>query len=611
MQKLYKALLSAAPFAVRLYPYVVLGLWVAVIAGTLTGPTYRNLARVQIGRESVAFFWLILGAGMGAVWLISSRILARLKISLIRQRMLPAFTANVLLILAYFLGLGVESAFADHASSTAVFPNLAINGKAARLILDTGGDSALWVAGAKRLGVKFADAPADDYADALSESVAFTVEGNSFSTPMMIHAYASEGADQAKQRDGAIGWSEVRDDILVFDSNQHTVRSARELPAETAGWVKLKVVPGLVLLLEIPLPDHKTGRLLVDTGFTGGVGLPPREWAKWKAANPNARVTSFEYDGAWIGSGGSEQAQAEDITLGPLVLTQVEVDKFPTSGHAEIAVLGMEAIARMDLVVDGKNGWAYMRPRAAGKQGGKDAWTVSGDVRINGASLLATARFDRGLAKERNDDWNGALADFTQAIELDPKMFLYFLARGTAKETKGDYAGAMTDFDRLVELNPTDAESYTNRGECRQMLGKYAEALADYASAIQIDPGTARDARLLRQLVLLQDGSSPPDSLPPARGPHDAWTKTLAQYVAGRVDETKLWDAAKGENSPPNCAQQTEAGYFVGMMHLLKDDRAGAIDNFHKAMDAGDKGSFHRLAQAELGRIGTEAAPLK
>ncbi len=608
MQKLRQALLAAAPFAVRLYSFFVLLLWVIVIASTLLGPKSRNLARVQIGWESVALFWLVMGIGMGVVWLILRRILSRTKISLIRQRLLVAVTASAFLILGCALGLGLVGALGNHSATIAVFPNLTVNGNAARLILDTGGTSALWEAGARRLGVKYAEAPADVYSDALSAPMVISAGGNTFTTAMMIHPFSSDGTDPARQKDGAIGWSEVRDNILVFDSNQHTIRAARELPAETDGWIKLKILPALELLIEIPLPDQKAGRLLVDTGFTGGVGLPPGEWTRWKAAHPQARVTHFDYDGAWIDSGEAEQSQADKIEWGPLALTGVEVDGFPVTDGNEIAVLGMEALARLDLVVDGKNGWAYLHPRAAAEQGGRAAWTVAGDVRINGDSLLASACFDRGLKKERNDDFDGALADFTKAIELNPNMFLYFLARGVARESKNDYTGALADFDRLVELNPTDADSFANRGECLQMQGHYPEALADYTQAIQMDPASAREPRLLRQFLLLQEGLAPPDASLSAAGIDDAWTKTLALFLGGEVDEAGLWVAARVGDSQPDCIRQTEAFYFVGIRHLLKGDRTGAADNFHQAIGAGDKGPFHRLAHAELTRLDTAPA---
>ena len=81
--------------------------------------------------------------------------------------------------------------------------------------------------------------------------------------------------------DGVVGWPEVRDNILVFDSAQHKIRRAEQLPPETSGWVKLKVVPDDSLLLELPLPDGEMGTLGVDTcqGGSTAIMMSADQWS--------------------------------------------------------------------------------------------------------------------------------------------------------------------------------------------------------------------------------------------------------------------------------------------------------------------------------------------
>ena len=57
----------------------------------------------------------------------------------------------------------------------------------------------------------------------------------------------------------------------------------------------------------------------------------------------------------------------------------------------------------------------------------------------------AIVYYGRGLAKSTKGDQDGAIADFSKAIELNPKLAEAYLNRGLAKSTKGDQDGAIAD----------------------------------------------------------------------------------------------------------------------------------------------------------------------
>ena len=61
--------------------------------------------------------------------------------------------------------------------------------------------------------------------------------------------------------------------------------------------------------------------------------------------------------------------------------------------------------------------------------------------------------FNRGKAEMGKGDWDGAIADFTKAIELNPKYAPSYVERGFAKEFKDDGGGAIIDFSKDVGLN--------------------------------------------------------------------------------------------------------------------------------------------------------------
>jgi tetratricopeptide (TPR) repeat protein len=52
-------------------------------------------------------------------------------------------------------------------------------------------------------------------------------------------------------------------------------------------------------------------------------------------------------------------------------------------------------------------------------------------------------------------DLDGAIADYDQAIKLNPKFGLAYKNRGKAKQEKGDLDGAIADFNRAIKLGVT------------------------------------------------------------------------------------------------------------------------------------------------------------
>src|SRR5215470_19403299 len=72
--------------------------------------------------------------------------------------------------------------------------------------------------------------------------------------------------------------------------------------------------------------------------------------------------------------------------------------------------------------------------------------------------------FNRGVVEKADGDFDGAIADYTRAIELDPKYAAAYSDRGNAKQAKGDLDGAIADCDHAIELDSKDATARKNRG---------------------------------------------------------------------------------------------------------------------------------------------------
>ena len=95
---------------------------------------------------------------------------------------------------------------------------------------------------------------------------------------------------------------------------------------------------------------------------------------------------------------------------------------------------------------------------------------------------------NRGLTKQSKGDVDGAIADYNRTLELDPKNAYAYNNRGLAKDAKGDYDGAIADCNRAIELDSKYAKSYRNRGVAKEAKGDVDGAIADYNRAIELDP---------------------------------------------------------------------------------------------------------------------------
>jgi tetratricopeptide (TPR) repeat protein len=147
------------------------------------------------------------------------------------------------------------------------------------------------------------------------------------------------------------------------------------------------------------------------------------------------------------------------------------------------------------------------------------------DDKADGLTRLAwtiKAQLDSG-----NGDLDHALADFDEAVRLDPKQAGAYIARGAIWASKGDSEKAAADFDQAIKLDannaggfavtalvlkaridfskgnpdsaiadydeairlaPQQVSLYAGRALFRNSMGDFDHALADYDQAIKVDP---------------------------------------------------------------------------------------------------------------------------
>jgi len=94
--------------------------------------------------------------------------------------------------------------------------------------------------------------------------------------------------------------------------------------------------------------------------------------------------------------------------------------------------------------------------------------------------------------KDRAGDTNGAIEDYTRAIELDPTNALAYVRRGMAYDANGEYEKEIDDYTAALALKGVERNAQgavlAMRGDVHLRLGNPKDAIADFDRALVLDP---------------------------------------------------------------------------------------------------------------------------
>ena len=95
--------------------------------------------------------------------------------------------------------------------------------------------------------------------------------------------------------------------------------------------------------------------------------------------------------------------------------------------------------------------------------------------------------FESGTNKDIFGDYQGAINDFTRAIEIDGEYIDAYRGRAMAIWSLRDYEGAIIDFTKIIGFNSEDIDAYESRGHAKAILNDYIGAIEDFDKTIALD----------------------------------------------------------------------------------------------------------------------------
>jgi tetratricopeptide (TPR) repeat protein len=122
-------------------------------------------------------------------------------------------------------------------------------------------------------------------------------------------------------------------------------------------------------------------------------------------------------------------------------------------------------------------------------------------------AILATAHNNRGVAYKVKGEYDLALKDYDQAIQLNPNSASHYNNRGIIYRLKHDYDRAISDYDEAIWLKSDYVAAFYNRALAYVDKGEYDHALADFGVVLQFKPKNAL-ALYARGWMLLKKGDT-------------------------------------------------------------------------------------------------------
>ncbi|MFH0796642.1 MAG: tetratricopeptide repeat protein [Candidatus Omnitrophota bacterium] len=118
----------------------------------------------------------------------------------------------------------------------------------------------------------------------------------------------------------------------------------------------------------------------------------------------------------------------------------------------------------------------------------KNEFTIWNDV-VQKSPNKARAYDSRGLAYlEEQQEYEKAIADFDQALRINPRFTFSYNNRANVYLKKGEYDQAIADCNQAITINPQYADAYYNRGLAYSQKKEYTNAIADFTRTLKLSP---------------------------------------------------------------------------------------------------------------------------
>jgi tetratricopeptide (TPR) repeat protein len=96
--------------------------------------------------------------------------------------------------------------------------------------------------------------------------------------------------------------------------------------------------------------------------------------------------------------------------------------------------------------------------------------------------------YQRGEDLQRQKEYEQAIAQYTEALRIDPRYSKAYLKRGQIHRLRGEAELALRDFTAVLEIEPREVEALLQRADTLLAGNRLDEAIADYRLCLRFRP---------------------------------------------------------------------------------------------------------------------------
>src|SRR5262245_49279781 len=177
----------------------------------------------------------------------------------------------------------------------------------------------------------------------------------------------------------------------------------------------------------------------------------------------------------------------------------------------------------------------------------------------------------RAEIRMANRQFDKAVADFTKAIELNPRAAAVYDQRGTAYFKLAKIPESLGDFNKNIELDPKTGPGHWRRGLTLYYAEKFADGVAQFTTSDKSEPNDVENAiwHFLCNARVQGVEKARGEFLKVKEDPRGAYMMKIYEMFLGKAKPDDVFAvAASGEGSKdPERIRKFYANYYVGMYY--------------------------------------------
>ena len=214
--------------------------------------------------------------------------------------------------------------------------------------------------------------------------------------------------------------------------------------------------------------------------------------------------------------------------------------------------------------------------------------------------------FYRAVAKFNLEDYSGAEADATLAIERNPFLNDVWEIRGVARQNLGKFEDAISDYDKALETLPGNKQILFNKALAQDALKDYEASENTFKELMKHNPNYDRAYRGRAKLRMSQgDTLAAIADLDTALMLNKYSHEMYAMRAGLEATVTKNYEKALVDMNEAIRLQPQESQYYVlrAQIHYSLDNYDGAMEDYGNAINLD---SYNMIAYYNRGILRTE-----